>query len=281
MYSERQDTMRRMASLAITVALMLAAVPAFACRPSTLEPTADCYGWEISGTMEFSTSTECAITYWVNLVQDGDTIAHFAGTGTVYAASPDFSYSSDWGMDLCGDYIAVGWFKFVANEGWGIRTFEIPFTCECEEPGACTYTPGYWKNHPDAWPVDNLTVGGVNYTQFRLMQIFDMPTGGDMTIQLFHHLVAAKLNVLGGSDLSIVPTIDAADAFLMDHHLFSKPKGDLKDMAEDLKDILCDYNEIPCPDDDDFDVLGASPREMLTSPATEETSWGALKKKTQ
>jgi hypothetical protein len=28
-----------------------------------------------------------------------------------------------------------------------------------------TGTPGYWKNHPDAWPVTQITVGGIVYTK--------------------------------------------------------------------------------------------------------------------
>src|SRR5689334_10028024 len=26
----------------------------------------------------------------------------------------------------------------------------------------CAFTQGYWKNHPDAWPVSSLTLGGVS-----------------------------------------------------------------------------------------------------------------------
>jgi hypothetical protein len=37
------------------------------------------------------------------------------------------------------------------------------FTPSRVQPG--TGTPGYWKNHPDAWPVSSITVGGVAYTK--------------------------------------------------------------------------------------------------------------------
>ena len=39
------------------------------------------------------------------------------------------------------------------------------FTPAVAQPG--TGTPGYWKNHPDAWPVDSITVGGVSYSKAR------------------------------------------------------------------------------------------------------------------
>src|SRR5688572_4120879 len=33
----------------------------------------------------------------------------------------------------------------------------------------CTFTQGYWKNHTEAWPVTNLTLGTVNYTAAELL----------------------------------------------------------------------------------------------------------------
>jgi hypothetical protein len=65
-----------------------------------------------------------------------------------------------------------------------------------------TGTPGYWKNHPDAWPVGEITFGGVTYTKAEAIEIMDGPVKGDKSITLFKALVAAKLNVLalGGPD---------------------------------------------------------------------------------
>jgi hypothetical protein len=115
------------------------------------------------------------------------------------------------------------------------------------------------------------------------MEIFRMEPNGDMTIKLYHHLVAAKLNVLGGSAPSIQGTIDAADDFLMDYPLFSYPVGAAKAMAESLKNELCSYNELPCPEDDEMELLRtSSPPATLNAPAAvEETSWGSIKKKTE
>ncbi|MDD3643421.1 MAG: hypothetical protein PHQ19_08180 [Candidatus Krumholzibacteria bacterium] len=242
---------------------------------NAIQLDADCYGWSFS----VSFTVPADIEYTIDLYQGGSIVWTFTET---YSATPYevLNFSGTWGMELCGDYTAHIDFNYDMGQGWRVIYYDTDFTCECEEYG-CTYTPGYWKNHPDAWPVDLLVVGGVDYSQFHLLQIFALDTGGDMTIKLFHHLVAAKLNVLSGSDPSIQPTIDAADAFLMDYPLFSNPKGALKDMAEALKDELCAYNELPCPEDDgDMEMLEASPRAILNAPAaTEETSWGALKKK--
>jgi hypothetical protein len=59
-----------------------------------------------------------------------------------------------------------------------------------------TGTPGYWKNHPEAWPVGTLEIGGVTYTKDDAIGIMNTPVKGDKTYTLFPALVAAKLNVL-------------------------------------------------------------------------------------
>ena len=77
----------------------------------------------------------------------------------------------------------------------------------------CTFTQGYWKNHPAAWPVNNLTLGTVNYTQVQLLQIFGQPVQGNGLISLAHQLIAAKLNIANGANSSAAAaTIAAADA---------------------------------------------------------------------
>ncbi len=60
--------------------------------------------------------------------------------------------------------------------------------------GHCTFTQGYWKNHPDAWPVTSLTIGGVSYAESDLLDIFGMDPAGDASLILAHQLIAALLN---------------------------------------------------------------------------------------
>ena len=76
-----------------------------------------------------------------------------------------------------------------------------------------TGTPGYWMNHPDAWPAA-VTVGGVTYTRDQAI-VWIQSSGKDRTTTMFASLVSAKLNVLGGNDPSCVQsTIDEADAWM-------------------------------------------------------------------
>jgi hypothetical protein len=82
-------------------------------------------------------------------------------------------------------------------------------------PAPGTGTIGYWKNHPEAWPVQQITVGGVTYSKAQAISIMETPGKGDKTYDLFKQLVAAKLNVLVGNEASCINgTIAAADAWL-------------------------------------------------------------------
>ncbi len=80
------------------------------------------------------------------------------------------------------------------------------------QAGNCTLTQGYWKNHPDAWPVDSLTLGTVTYSKADLLVILTTPVKGNGLVQLAHQLIAAKLNLAAGADdASVEASIDAAD----------------------------------------------------------------------
>jgi hypothetical protein len=86
------------------------------------------------------------------------------------------------------------------------------WTPSAEQPG--TGTPGYWKNHPEAWPVEAITVGGVSYTKAQAIEIIER-AGKDRTLTMFSSLVPAMLNVMIGNDGSCVEsTIAAADAWM-------------------------------------------------------------------
>jgi hypothetical protein len=81
--------------------------------------------------------------------------------------------------------------------------------------GPGTGTPGYWMNHPEAWTVDEITIGGVTYTQDEAIAYMKMAVKRDKTLTMFPALVAAKLNVLiGNAGWCIADTIDAADAWM-------------------------------------------------------------------
>jgi hypothetical protein len=114
-----------------------------------------------------------------------------------------------------------------------------------EEMRPGTGTPGYWMNHPEAWPVDEITIGGVTYTKDEAIGYMMDPVKRDKTFTMFPALVAAKLNVLIGNDDScIADIITAADAWMADNPLGSKVRGnsDAWKEGEPLYWALDEYN---------------------------------------
>ncbi len=86
-------------------------------------------------------------------------------------------------------------------------------------PPVCPQPQGYWKNNPDAWPVNSLTLGSQTYTQAELLTILGMPVGkgpkADASLILADQLIAAKLNIANGADgTPVTTTIADADAVL-------------------------------------------------------------------
>lgn len=111
-------------------------------------------------------------------------------------------------------------------------------------PGPGTGTPGYWKNHPEAWPVTDITIGGITYTREQAIAIMEMPDG-DKTYTVFRALVAAKLNVLIGCESScIADTIAAADTWMAAHPAGSgvEAKSSAWKVGEPLYTLLDQYN---------------------------------------
>uniref|UniRef100_A0A832I693 Uncharacterized protein n=1 Tax=Eiseniibacteriota bacterium TaxID=2212470 RepID=A0A832I693_UNCEI len=131
----------------------------------------------------------------------------------------------------------------------------------------CTYTIGYWKNHPSAWPVLNLTLGTVNYTQAQLLSILASPVKGNGLVSLAHQLIAAKLNVANGADPSAAAAaIAAADALIGGLVVPPVGAGYLPPSATSATtQILDDYNN---------GIIG--PGHCGTVPA-KPTTWGSIK----
>jgi hypothetical protein len=81
----------------------------------------------------------------------------------------------------------------------------------------CTFTQGYWKNHPNAWPAACLpmTLGANSYTKTQLLSILATSVVGNGAVSLAHQLIAAKLNACQGASLgSVGSCVTAADALL-------------------------------------------------------------------
>lgn len=100
-------------------------------------------------------------------------------------------------------------------------------------------TQGYWKNHPEAWPVQSLTICSVSIPQSDLIGVLATPVRGDKTIDMAHQLIAAMLNSLTGN--SCPTTINDAMNWLCTHGGIGGSRKDW-DGGEVLKDKLDTFN---------------------------------------
>jgi len=116
------------------------------------------------------------------------------------------------------------------------------FQNSAANPG--TGTIGYWKNHPEAWPLSIIPVGGNTYTVAQAISWFNK-VGKDKTTIMFAQLVAAMLSVKIGNDSSCVdPTIKAANAWLVTYPLGSNVAGSSYawSVGQPLEQTLDAYN---------------------------------------
>jgi hypothetical protein len=112
-------------------------------------------------------------------------------------------------------------------------------------PGHCTYTQGYWKNHSDVWPLQNLTPGAVSYNKLQLLQILNRPAQGNGLVILAHQFIATKLNIANGADPTAVQQ-SVIDADSMIGGLIVPPIGSdylSPSQISELTDTLTEYNE--------------------------------------
>src|SRR5688572_1094170 len=109
--------------------------------------------------------------------------------------------------------LAAALFVSVASQSACLDSLRSERTVLAEDnDGGCTFTQGFWKNHPEDWPVEELTLGDRVYTKAELLAIFDQEVAGNGLISMSHQLIAAKLNVAAAApDAEFSATIAAAD----------------------------------------------------------------------
>jgi len=135
----------------------------------------------------------------------------------------------------------------------GTITVVIPPTGNSE----CTFTQGYYQNHPDVIPevivtpdpndvnpAFTLNLGSVSYTKSELLQIYSVPVKGNGLIALAQQLITAKLNAGAGPvPPEILTAILSADALI--GSLVVPPIGDgflAPSQTSPLVKILTSYN---------------------------------------
>jgi len=65
--------------------------------------------------------------------------------------------------------------------------------------GGCPLGLGYWKEHPEAWPVESIVLGLQAYNASKLESLLRTPVHRDASMELAHQVIAATLNVAHGA----------------------------------------------------------------------------------
>lgn len=206
----------------LAVALVISLnFPALARHFENVELSADCQGYTITGLAvgpwETYDITCTQVDYFLSI--NGEPAV--SGSVEFYPEWPDtpvnMLISGNWDEIPCGNVSIEGTLELYRHCSTGplddVETLgPISIYCPCN-PG--TGTPGYWKNHPEAWPVEEITIGGIPYTKEGAIAYMKMAVKKDKTFTMFPALVSAKLNVLIGNDDScIADTIAAADEWM-------------------------------------------------------------------
>ena len=108
-----------------------------------------------------------------------------------------------------------------------------------------TVSPGYWKTHPNDWPVESITIGGVTYSKAEAIATMNLKKDTDKTYDLFRGLVSAKLNVLiGNVQFCIYGAILDADDWMAANPVGSGVKANSSAWQQiaGTNQMLYDYN---------------------------------------
>ncbi|MDF7825070.1 hypothetical protein P4B35_13690 [Pontiellaceae bacterium B12227] len=136
-----------------------------------------------------------------------------------------------WSVEVVG--------KQPASLAWSFAGLELAV------PGdhGCTYTQGYWKNHPKDWPTDTLSL----FSARKALRILKTPPKkGNAYYILAHQYIAAELNVVNGAS---IPD-EAFEAWIAGQELLEQyqqkkyipKKTDDRDEAIAIAKILDAYN---------------------------------------
>jgi uncharacterized protein YjbI with pentapeptide repeats len=100
---------------------------------------------------------------------------------------------------------------------------------------SCTNPARYWRENPDAWPVDEIELAGVTVTNVDGHIMIDPVDDRDdngyskwrkrMPKRVFRQYLAAWLNALAGADTTDIElTLDDAETWMLENPIGSKPK---------------------------------------------------------
>ena len=247
---------RTIGIFAVAVALMLLCLSAAQANSlKQIEVVADCEGFTITVTGVTYKSLVSHVAYDLMLLRAGQEGTPILVSGTFdvpaghfdgYQDTPPVVFQGVWPTVLCGTYTTEAQLTLISYYNGELYS-ELPYSaegplvdCPCDDQW-CPRTPGYWKNHPESWPVLELQIGDTIYSQDELLVMLWVPVRGNVSVILIKHLIAAKLNLLAGADgASVANVIIQADMLLADGDGSRPTLRDLKDQLDAFNNGACD-----------------------------------------
>jgi len=140
---------------------------------------------------------------------NADRVANDASAAGILISAVYNSYYPDPTIEaIMMNYAATTGGQYVNTpfDGFGTADAISEIIADCgSSANDCPLSQGFWKNHPDAWPVADLVIGGMTYSMEELMEILRTPPKkGNSNLILAHQLIAALLNIANGSDASVI-----------------------------------------------------------------------------
>src|SRR3990172_896993 len=123
----------------------------------------------------------------------------------------------------------------------GAETLQVP-----PSPDNCTYTmyywTYYWRSHPEAFSIENITIGDLSYTKAEAIAMLKIKAQDEATA-LLQEFFTALFNTLNGADSSAIEaTLVEAKGWLSLHSSGDDLTDSDRQQAQTLIQALMDYN---------------------------------------
>lgn len=230
-----------MRTTALLLTLLLAvAMPASAqiTEFRAFDGSADCNGWSVEATVHYWEGAMMVRLEYAVVLSDADGteverseyaewISFAAGQTVEMPLSGSWTAEPGADWQVRGDFILIDIVPDLENRDEVF--FEATLDCgtgpgDGVDPEAprCSYPPGWYRNHPEEWPVYELELAGELCDENTIMQLLKRRNRGLIPVILARQVIAAKFNLMNNPRDDVAAAVEAADAWLKEHSPFQR-----------------------------------------------------------
>lgn len=157
---------------------------------------------------------------------------------------------------------------FTDSEGMQLRMqagiWETATPTELLLGSNCTHSMGFWKTHPEAWPVEKIVLGGLIVDLEKGLALMESPPEGQADRILARQLLAAKLNALFGAETFAISEVLAnAVEWLTAYNADKAPERESAILLAEMLDAFNRGEIGPGVCAEESDNESETPRELL------------------